>query len=181
MLVAPNPLDFSKVFAGFKEAFQTGNVVVLFTILTLLVVYALLAVWAWRRDRLDYMQVGAPLLINHTIVSRYRFQIFYLSTYLQKCKKTRNLRNSNGFMYRQNCLSLVRRIRASGQNTFTVHKKKIQKRRKGKIGKFWDIATWAAASFVIFVATQKELSSRRIRNTPFYFLSLKGSFWWRVD
>lgn len=66
--MAPNPLDFSKVFAGFKEAFQTGNVVVLFTILTLLVVYALLAVWAWRRDRLDYMQVGAPLLINHTIV-----------------------------------------------------------------------------------------------------------------
>ena len=62
--MAPNPLDFSKVFTGFKEAFQTGNVVVLFTILTLLVVYALLAVWAWRRDRLDYMQVGTPLLIN---------------------------------------------------------------------------------------------------------------------
>ena len=92
--MAPNPLDISKVVAGFKEAFQTGNVVVLFTILTLLVVYALLAVWAWRRDRLDYMQVGTPLLINHTIVSRYRFQIFYLSTYLQKSKKTRNLRNS---------------------------------------------------------------------------------------
>ena len=94
MLVAPNPLDFSKVFAGFKEAFQTGNVVVLFTILTLLVVYALLAVWAWRRDRLDYMQVGTSLLLHHTIVSRYRFEIFYLSTHLQKCKKTRNLRNS---------------------------------------------------------------------------------------
>lgn len=92
--MAPNPLDFSKVFTGFKEAFQTGNVVVLFTILTLLVVYALLAVWAWRRDRLDYMQVGTSLLIHHTIVSRYRFEIFYLSTHLQKCKKTRNLRNS---------------------------------------------------------------------------------------
>ena len=74
--MAPNPLDFSKVFAGFKEAFQTGNVVVLFTILTLLVVYALLAVWAWRRDRLDYMQVGTPLLINHTIVPGIVFKSF---------------------------------------------------------------------------------------------------------
>ena len=57
MFVAPNPLDFSKVFAGFKEAFKTGNVVVLFTILILLMVYAVLAVWAWRTDRQDIMQV----------------------------------------------------------------------------------------------------------------------------
>lgn len=57
MFVAPNPIDFSKVFTGFKEAFETGNVVVLFTIVTLLLLYAVLAVWAWKMDKKDFMQV----------------------------------------------------------------------------------------------------------------------------
>ena len=39
-------------------------------------------------------------------------------------------------MYRQNCLSLVRRIRASGHNTFTVHKKNFKKDEKGKLESF---------------------------------------------
>ena len=57
MFVAPNPIDFSKALAGFAEAFQSGNVVVMFTIITLLILYTLLAVWAWRTDRRDAMQV----------------------------------------------------------------------------------------------------------------------------
>lgn len=62
MFVAPNPIDFSKVFSGFKEAFETGNVVVLFTILVLLMLYAVLAVWARRTDKKDFMQVRKLLL-----------------------------------------------------------------------------------------------------------------------
>ena len=58
MFVAPNPIDFSKALAGFKNAFETGNVVVMFTILFLLLLYALLAIWAWRTDRKDAMQVS---------------------------------------------------------------------------------------------------------------------------
>lgn len=58
MFVAPNPIDFSKALAGFKDAFETGNVAVLFTIVFLLLLYALLAVWAWRADRKDAMQAS---------------------------------------------------------------------------------------------------------------------------
>ena len=58
MFVAPNPIDFSKALSGFATAFQSGNVVVMFTILTLLILYSLLAVWAWRTDKRDAMQVG---------------------------------------------------------------------------------------------------------------------------
>ena len=57
MFVAPNPIDFSKALVGFAEAFQSGNVVVMFTILTLLILYTLLAVWAWRTDKTDAIQV----------------------------------------------------------------------------------------------------------------------------
>lgn len=57
MFVAPNPIDFSKALLGFATAFQSGNVVVMFTILTLLILYSLLAVWAWRADKRDAMQV----------------------------------------------------------------------------------------------------------------------------
>lgn len=42
-------------------------------------------------------------------------------------------------MYRQNCLSLGRRIRANGHNTFTVLKKKFKKDEKGKLESF---ETW---------------------------------------
>ncbi|XP_020622591.1 polycystic kidney disease protein 1-like 2 [Orbicella faveolata] len=57
MFVAPNPIDFSKALLGFATAFQSGNVVVMFTILTLLILYTLLAVWTWRTDKRDAMQV----------------------------------------------------------------------------------------------------------------------------
>lgn len=40
-------------------------------------------------------------------------------------------------MYKQNCLSLGRRIRACGHNTFIVHKKKnFKKDEKGKLETF---------------------------------------------
>ena len=57
MFVAPNPIDFRKALAGFADAFQSGNVVVMFTIITLLMLYLVLAIWAWRVDRKDAMQV----------------------------------------------------------------------------------------------------------------------------
>ena len=57
MFVAPNPIDFKKVFAGFEEAFDTGNVVVIFTMLGLFVLYAVLALWARRTDKKDFIQV----------------------------------------------------------------------------------------------------------------------------
>lgn len=57
MFVAPNPIDFRKALAGFADAFQSGNVVVMFTIITSLMLYLVLAIWAWRVDKRDARQV----------------------------------------------------------------------------------------------------------------------------
>lgn len=58
MIVAPNPIDFRKALAGFSDAFQSGNVVVMFTIITSLMLYLVLAIWARTVDKRDARQVG---------------------------------------------------------------------------------------------------------------------------
>ena len=61
MFVAPNPIDFRKALAGFADAFQSGNVVVMFTIITSLMLYLVLAIWARtvdKRDRSEERRVG---------------------------------------------------------------------------------------------------------------------------
>lgn len=58
MIVAPNPIDFRKALAGFADAFQSGNVVVMFTIITSLMLYLVLAIWARTVDKRDAGQVG---------------------------------------------------------------------------------------------------------------------------
>lgn len=65
-MVAPNPIDMSQVFAGLKNL--GDNLGVLMVILTLWILYALLVVWAKRKDRKDKIDVShlmffTPLLI----------------------------------------------------------------------------------------------------------------------
>ena len=55
--VAPNPINFRKVALGFTKAFETGNVVVLFTIVALFAVFLMLGVWARRADKRGLLQV----------------------------------------------------------------------------------------------------------------------------
>lgn len=57
MDVAPNPIDYSAVLAGFSSMFETGNVVVFFFILVMFLLYALALVWARRADKRDMKQV----------------------------------------------------------------------------------------------------------------------------
>lgn len=64
MIVAPNPIDFRKALAGFADAFQSGNVVVMFTIITSLMLYLVLAIWARTVDKRDARQVGKLTLIS---------------------------------------------------------------------------------------------------------------------
>ncbi|KAK3752814.1 hypothetical protein QZH41_016346, partial [Actinostola sp. cb2023] len=75
MFVAPNPIDFSRVFAGFKEAFKTGNVVVLFTVLGLYLIYALLAVWARRTDNKDAGEMTSILLPQFKETFTYTYEL----------------------------------------------------------------------------------------------------------
>lgn len=55
MFVVFNLIDFSKVLVGFKNVFEIGNVVVMFMILFLLLLYVLFVIWVWRIDRKDVM------------------------------------------------------------------------------------------------------------------------------
>ena len=72
MFVAPNPIDFSKALAGFADAFQSGNVVVMFTIVTLLMLYLVLAIWARRADKRDAVQVRSFRLQVVSFLCRWR-------------------------------------------------------------------------------------------------------------
>ena len=57
LFVAPNPIDFSKVFAGFRDMAETGNVLVLSAIVALFGLYVLMAVYVRRADKRDMLQV----------------------------------------------------------------------------------------------------------------------------
>ena len=59
LVTAPNPIDFSKVMAGFKDMFSSGNVAVFFSIISLFALYILLAIYLRRKDIADYKQVSA--------------------------------------------------------------------------------------------------------------------------
>ena len=55
-MVAPNPIDMSKVFDGLKNL--GDNLGVLMVILTLWLTYFLLVVWTKRKDRKDKIDVS---------------------------------------------------------------------------------------------------------------------------
>lgn len=55
MLVAPNPIDFDKVFAGFANI--SDNMAVLGAIIAAFSIYTILAVWLRRLDKRDAARV----------------------------------------------------------------------------------------------------------------------------
>ena len=64
--VAPNHIDFQAVWAGFGSMFDSGNVSVLFTIVSLFLIYAVFAVWCRRADNRDNTQVMEIVLNQHS-------------------------------------------------------------------------------------------------------------------
>ncbi|XP_048585280.1 uncharacterized protein LOC5502169 isoform X2 [Nematostella vectensis] len=60
LLVAPNPIDFDKVWAGFKNISDNLSVVV--TIATGFGLYLLIAFWARRKDKKDYEKNGITVI-----------------------------------------------------------------------------------------------------------------------
>lgn len=55
--MAPNPIDFDKVFAAFGNLAETGNFVVLSTVCVILGSYVIALVIARREDKKDELRV----------------------------------------------------------------------------------------------------------------------------
>lgn len=62
-LVAPNPIDFDKVFAEFGNLAESGNFVVLATVCGILGLYVIGLVFARREDKRDELRVSAAFII----------------------------------------------------------------------------------------------------------------------
>lgn len=60
--MAPNPIDFDKVFAAFGNLAETGNFVVLSTVCVILGLYVLGLVLARREDKRDELRVSVPVI-----------------------------------------------------------------------------------------------------------------------
>ena len=56
-LIAPDPIDFDKVFVEFTRLGETGNYVVLSTVCGIFGVYVLVIIWARKADMLDERKV----------------------------------------------------------------------------------------------------------------------------
>lgn len=67
MITAPAPIDFSKVFAGFKDMFSSGNVSVFFTIIGMFGLYIILGVYSRRMDKKEEAQVSRGALRCHDL------------------------------------------------------------------------------------------------------------------
>ena len=58
LFVAPNPIDFDKVFIEFDRLPETGNVAVMIAVCCVFGLYLLLLVWARKADLQDALKVG---------------------------------------------------------------------------------------------------------------------------
>jgi len=61
--VAPNPIDFDKVFAEFGRLGESGNFVVLATVCSIFGAYVLGLVFAQKADKIDEMKVREDLTL----------------------------------------------------------------------------------------------------------------------
>ncbi|EDO31496.1 predicted protein, partial [Nematostella vectensis] len=75
VFVAPNPIDFDVVLLELGRLDQTGNVAVLSTILVFLLLYAVIAVFAWRADRRDKRKVMENPLSENGMGSTVQYEM----------------------------------------------------------------------------------------------------------
>ena len=84
--MAPNPIDFDKVFAEMGRLGETGNFVVLSTICVMLGLYVVGVVLASREDRKDKMKVNPSL--SHLILFYAMLTIPYLDVLCERRNQT---------------------------------------------------------------------------------------------
>ena len=64
MFVAPNPIDFDRVYTELHRIPETGNVAVIITVSFVFGLYLMLILWVRRADQRDTLKVGFSLFLN---------------------------------------------------------------------------------------------------------------------
>ncbi|KAL9952071.1 hypothetical protein ACROYT_G039275 [Oculina patagonica] len=75
IFVAPNPIDFDKVFTEFTRLGETGNYVVLSTVCLIFGIYFIGLVFARRADKKDLTKVVANVHLTHSQMEGYTYDI----------------------------------------------------------------------------------------------------------
>lgn len=79
--MAPNPIDFDKVFAEFGKLGETGNFVVLSFVCVVFGLYAIGLVFARRADKKDDLEVSNYFFFLHrTRIDRFSSSHFLVSS-----------------------------------------------------------------------------------------------------
>ncbi|XP_068682590.1 polycystin-1-like protein 2 [Montipora foliosa] len=73
--VAPNPIDFDKVWAEFGNLAESGNFVVLATVCSIFGLYAIALVFARKADKKDEMKVVANVYLSDNMQEGYAYEI----------------------------------------------------------------------------------------------------------
>ena len=71
--MAPNPIDFDKVFVELKRIPETGNVAVIMTVSCVLGLYLILILWVRKVDKKDALKVGVSLFLKERMMT-----LFYI-------------------------------------------------------------------------------------------------------
>lgn len=67
--MAPNPIDFDKVFTELTRLSDTGNVAVIIAVSCVFGLYLLLLIWALKVDKLDLLKVSGFFLFKQDFFS----------------------------------------------------------------------------------------------------------------
>ena len=71
--MAPNPIDFDKVFVELERIPETGNVAVIMTVSCVLGLYLILILWVRKVDKKDALKVGVSLFLKERMMT-----LFYI-------------------------------------------------------------------------------------------------------
>ena len=78
--MAPNPIDFDKVFTEFDRLPETGNVAVIIAVSCVFGFYLLLLVWARKADKQDALKVGTVSFIGMNVFFSFTVMLLFLNT-----------------------------------------------------------------------------------------------------
>ncbi|XP_048586754.1 uncharacterized protein LOC5520731 isoform X2 [Nematostella vectensis] len=89
--VAPNPIDFDKVWAGFANIGKTKNFVVLTTLCTIFAFYIIAVIFARRADKSDKQKVLSSVPVGQTPNGTYCYEITVYTGIWRRCGTTSNV------------------------------------------------------------------------------------------
>ena len=73
LFVAPNPIDFDKVFVELKRIPETGNVAVIMIVSCVFGLYLILILWVRKADKKDALKVSVSMFLKERMMT-----LFYI-------------------------------------------------------------------------------------------------------